>query len=241
MNPFRYRISLRLRHPSMRAEVITEALGMRPRFRWNAGDQRSTPQGQPLEGTYPTTYWCSDAVKAMGFDLEERLRVELAGIEPHSDFLALFTSTRGSIEYYVGWSICGMNTGSESPARWRNTTTPCCSSRSRRAIRSNLPGVSGTGRRGRHARRGPPDGTGRDPRRSGKLAQGPPAHSSRQATGTGGDSGPAARAGMSRRLPGMAASPGQTERCRVLPLRPAAGAGGAGFHGVSGGGAGGGE
>ena len=94
----------------MRAEVITEALGMKPRFRWNVGDREGHTQA-PLEGTYPTTYWCSDAVKGMGFDLEERLRLEIAGVEPHSDFLTLFTSTGGSIEYYIGWSTDAVNTG----------------------------------------------------------------------------------------------------------------------------------
>jgi hypothetical protein len=95
----------------MRAEEVTEALGIKPLFGWSAGDQRSTPKGQPLEGTYPTTYWCSQSTKGVGFDLEERLSMHLSEIEPHRDFLARFKSTGGSIEYYIGWSTYGMNTG----------------------------------------------------------------------------------------------------------------------------------
>ncbi len=54
----------------------------------DAGDRVPHGKVKPLEGTYPSTYWCSHAVKGVGFDLEERLSLELVGLEPHSDFLA---------------------------------------------------------------------------------------------------------------------------------------------------------
>lgn len=111
MNPFRYRFSLRLRHPSMAPEDISAALGMEARFQWKAGDRRITPKGRSLDGTFESTYWCSPAFEAQGLDLADALSSHLRALESHQEFLVDFASTGGSIEYFVAWFSDGLNTG----------------------------------------------------------------------------------------------------------------------------------
>lgn len=111
MNPFRYSISLRLRHPSMDPEKISTALGETPRFSWKAGERRRTPTGQSLEGLNDTTYWCSQSIDGKGFDLASTIGLNLESLESHRSFLTGFCSTGGEVEYFIGWYTDGRNTG----------------------------------------------------------------------------------------------------------------------------------
>jgi hypothetical protein len=111
MNPFRYSISLRLRHPSMDPEAISTALGETPRFSWKAGDRRRTPAGQVLEGLNDTTYWCSESIDGDGFELVYTIGSNLESLESHRSFLTDFCSTGGELEYFIGWYTDGRNTG----------------------------------------------------------------------------------------------------------------------------------
>ena len=52
-----YRISLRLRHPSMVPQAMTDALGLRPKHAWRAGEPRSTLEGRLLGGVRSESYW----------------------------------------------------------------------------------------------------------------------------------------------------------------------------------------
>lgn len=111
MNSFRYRISLRLRHPNMDPETVSAALGMRPEFQWMAGQKRFTPKGQPLEGVNAFTYWCSEGIEGPGSDLRESLITQLCSIEARMPFFSHFVSTGGSIEFYIAWFTNGLNSG----------------------------------------------------------------------------------------------------------------------------------
>ena len=111
MNPFRYKISLRLRHPAMDPDEISAALKMQPHVRWMAGRPRRTPLGQPLEGTYRETCWSSRCAEGSGFDLEDTLESLVQELERHKEFLAGFCATGGSVEYFIGWFTDGKNTG----------------------------------------------------------------------------------------------------------------------------------
>jgi hypothetical protein len=50
-------VSLRIRHPNIDPEEITQALGLEPQHCWKAGETRRTIQGEPLEGAYRESYW----------------------------------------------------------------------------------------------------------------------------------------------------------------------------------------
>lgn len=111
MNPFRYRVSLRLCHPKMDPEDISVALKMKPQFQWKAGERRTTPQGRPLEGINSVTYWCSQGIEGQGFGLAESLSTHLHELETNAFFLKNFVSSGGSIEYFIGWFTDGLMTG----------------------------------------------------------------------------------------------------------------------------------
>ena len=102
VKPFRFDVSLRLVHPSMRSEEISRALNMQPRFQWNAGAPRVTPAGTPLRGVREETYW-SSTLNDKSEDLKDTLDANLSALEVHTAFLQAFVETGGEIEYFVGW------------------------------------------------------------------------------------------------------------------------------------------
>ncbi len=103
MNPFRYDVSLRIRHPNITPEEICKVLGMTARHQWTAGASRKTPKGTPIKGTYDSTY-CS-------FRLDHPTDMRLADFlsqcnkrfRPYQEFFKKIRSTGGSLDYFVGW------------------------------------------------------------------------------------------------------------------------------------------
>jgi hypothetical protein len=57
---YHFRISLRVRHPSVAPEKITEAVRIEPKHSWKAGEPRQTPTGTPLTGDNRDTYWTAE-------------------------------------------------------------------------------------------------------------------------------------------------------------------------------------
>lgn len=57
----RYRISLRITHPSIRHLEISRQLGLEPDFSYTAGDARLSPKGDALGGTREASFWCHEA------------------------------------------------------------------------------------------------------------------------------------------------------------------------------------
>jgi hypothetical protein len=111
MNPFNYKITLRLRHPEMDPDEISAALKTQPRFKGMAGRPRRTPAGQSLDGIYRETYWSSEGTEGSGFNLADTLESLVQELENHKEFLAGFCATGGSLEYFIGWFTNGRNTG----------------------------------------------------------------------------------------------------------------------------------
>jgi len=110
MNPFTFEISLRLRHPSIDPDEVTLALSMTPEFRWKAGEPRTTPSGQRLEGFYESSYWCCKVSHEPGLGLITVVKEHLRNLEARRNFLIDFCAAGGSIEYFIGWFI-GRNAG----------------------------------------------------------------------------------------------------------------------------------
>jgi hypothetical protein len=57
MSEYEFTISLRIRHPTVDPDRITNALGIEPQHTWKAGDPRRDPGGEELEGDYRESYW----------------------------------------------------------------------------------------------------------------------------------------------------------------------------------------
>jgi hypothetical protein len=109
MNPYRYKISLRLRHPSLDPAEITSALHLSPSRSWRAGDSRTTPTGKPLEGKYPDTTWIADVGESKWPDKELPVAINgvLDQLAPYKEFFHRIRSEGGKVEFFVGWFLEG--------------------------------------------------------------------------------------------------------------------------------------
>ncbi len=103
MNPFEYKVSLRLEHPSIDPEQISEKLSMPPDISWKAGSRRISPKGKPLEGVYEKTYWSCALEHPAGLGLADFLANFTAGLATHKPFFKWIRTGGGRSEYFVGW------------------------------------------------------------------------------------------------------------------------------------------
>lgn len=55
--PYRFKISLRLVHPSADLSPCSKEFGLEPSRVWKVGEARTTPRGTPLEGLRSESYW----------------------------------------------------------------------------------------------------------------------------------------------------------------------------------------
>jgi hypothetical protein len=110
MYPFRYRVSLRIVHPTIDPEEISMRLALQPRISGKAGNARKTPNGDPLKGRYESSYWVYPISQKSDEDLTDLLEDFTVGLEPHRDFLLDLRATGGRLEYFIGW-FSGKNSG----------------------------------------------------------------------------------------------------------------------------------
>lgn len=111
---YTYKISLRIRHPSMDPDKITKTLNLIPRRSWQAGLSRTTPKGMPLEGTNPNTYWTSDIAEGQwpDKDLNKAINDLLDKLKSYKDMFQQITDDGGTVEFFVGWYFQG-NSGDD--------------------------------------------------------------------------------------------------------------------------------
>lgn len=107
MNPYEYKVSLRITHPTMDPHIITGTLGKEPFRSWQAGSPRKTPKGDPLEGVYKETYWSArltknESISSEEVPLESFLLEETNLFKNHSSFLGNIKDSGGKIEYFIG-------------------------------------------------------------------------------------------------------------------------------------------
>jgi hypothetical protein len=109
MNDYRFKISLRVRHPSMDPARITDALGLIPSRSWRSGEPRATPKGTPLKGKWPDSYWTTHISEDRLADktLPTAIREALERLTPHKDFLHQIRSEGGAAEFFIGWFLDG--------------------------------------------------------------------------------------------------------------------------------------
>lgn len=103
MNAFEYNVSLRITHPTLHPDEISDALSMKPKFRWTAGEPCKTATGEPLKGFRKLTYWSCRLEHRKGVELSDFLAALILKLKKKEKFLKKIRSTRGSIEFFVGW------------------------------------------------------------------------------------------------------------------------------------------
>jgi hypothetical protein len=101
---YHFRISLRVRHPGIGPEKITEALGIEPRHSWKAGEPRKTPTGAPLTGSNRDTYWMAEiAAGRWPTKVNEAIHDTLRKLVPYRSFLHHVRAEGGTVELFIGW------------------------------------------------------------------------------------------------------------------------------------------
>jgi hypothetical protein len=107
VNPYQFRLSLRLKHPTKDLSFATQQLGLRPSQQWTSGKPRITRAGVPLEGVYPESYWVAallggDLQDSTQQSLDEALETILQMLSRHALFLEEFRRDGGSLYIFVG-------------------------------------------------------------------------------------------------------------------------------------------
>lgn len=101
---YHFRISLRVRHPAMDPEQITDELGTKPEHAGKVGGPRRTPKGTPLPGFYRDTYWVADmAAGRWPLKLDEAIHDVLTSLLRHRSFLHRVRAENGTAELFIGW------------------------------------------------------------------------------------------------------------------------------------------
>ena len=103
MHPYRYKISLRVSHPTMPHKEISAALGREPRIAWTAGDPRTTLQGHAFEGAREDSYWSVHLMEGHSeTPIEQALAACLHPLESRKAFLAGIVKDSGRAELFIG-------------------------------------------------------------------------------------------------------------------------------------------
>jgi hypothetical protein len=97
-------------HPSFDPRKITSTLNLVPSRSWRAGEPRSTPKGDPLDGVYQESYWTSGSIikgKWPKVDLTTAIDKLLDRLTSHRKFFHRLRSDGGRVEFFVGWYFRG--------------------------------------------------------------------------------------------------------------------------------------
>ncbi len=92
----RFDVELLIVHPTLDPQKISAALGLDAQFAHRVGDQRKTPKGTPLSGTYQDTRWrYSRRHETPDQWFAGKIAELIDCIEPHKAFLKELRSTGG--------------------------------------------------------------------------------------------------------------------------------------------------
>src|SRR5579872_5249828 len=94
--PAQFDVELFIVHPTFDPAEISAALGLDAKFSHRVGEQRKTPKGTPLEGTYRDTRWRhSRRHETPDQWFADKVAELLDRIEPHRGFLKKLRDTGG--------------------------------------------------------------------------------------------------------------------------------------------------
>ena len=106
----RTQLSLHITHPTRDLSLVCDALGMRPRYLWQAGEKRRTPKGTRFDGFRTTSYCSIDLGSTTRKPLSNQIEAALVLLKPHRRLLRRLSSKEGRISFFVGW-FCDEHTG----------------------------------------------------------------------------------------------------------------------------------
>lgn len=109
--PYRFKISLRLRHPQSELSVCSTEFGLEPYRQWSVGQKRTSPRGKPLEGVWGDSYWTTPLGVFPDENVEDALARVGEWLEGHTSFLAKHLASGGSASLFIGFFLEGFNSG----------------------------------------------------------------------------------------------------------------------------------
>ena len=109
--PYRFKVSLRLVHPSADLSHCSREFGLEPSRQWRAGDARTTPRGRPLEGVRGESYWTAPLDTSPHKNIADSLSHIASWLKEHSAFMANHARSGGSVELFIGFFLESFNTG----------------------------------------------------------------------------------------------------------------------------------
>jgi len=102
---FSYSVSLRVRHPTLDLNVLTDTLRLEPAHCWTAGEPRRSQTGAPLGGNHRDSYWSSPLPAQMdgpnSMPLELFFSQQVLQLGRHRDFLSKLQSDGGEVSLLV--------------------------------------------------------------------------------------------------------------------------------------------
>jgi hypothetical protein len=106
MQGYEYRVSLRIRHPSIDPAELTTQLGLAPLHSWRAGDERPAQAAEPAAGSYRETYWLANLPRVVSdlipeLPLEGALMFALAMIQRSAPFWDEMLANGGTARFIV--------------------------------------------------------------------------------------------------------------------------------------------
>jgi hypothetical protein len=99
VSSYEFTISLRVRHPSITPDRVTDALGIQPQHTWKAGDARLGPTGEAIDGTYRESYWMARLME------EPQLSGDVVSVE--SIVLDVLSKLRRNTEFLTTLKVEG--------------------------------------------------------------------------------------------------------------------------------------
>jgi hypothetical protein len=102
---FSYSVSLRVRHPTLDLNVLTDTLRLEPAHCWTAGEPRRSQTGAPLGGNHRDSYWSAPLPAQMdgpnSMPLELFFSQQVLQLGRHRDFLSKLQSDGGEVSLLV--------------------------------------------------------------------------------------------------------------------------------------------
>ena len=106
---FRFVLSLRCRHPNMRAADIVELIGLEPKVAQTVGEPRTTPKGTPLKGFNKATFCVFDLAEGDAHELTDELAKSNSHLRARKPAIDEFREQGGTLEYFLGLFLEGGN------------------------------------------------------------------------------------------------------------------------------------
>jgi len=109
--PYRFKISLRFRHPRMELSNCSSEFGLVPTRQWSVGKKRTSPRGKPLEGLWDESYWTTPLEIESDEAIETALNRIAQWLGHHTPFLSTHRISGGSAVLFIGLFLEGFSCG----------------------------------------------------------------------------------------------------------------------------------